>query len=350
MRKIAVIVLLCWVALPLLAQEILVKHHAVIREQPYGTARALGAAGAGDKFRLIDPAPINRWYKIEYQSKEAWIYSRWIEIAGQPSVQTVKIASFNAKRLGHGTKDFDLTAKVLNGYDLIALQEVMTEAGLKSLEKSLEGIKIDNKSLDWKYVISEPIGRSGYDETYAFIWKSDKVQLKPNSYYIQPDPQDDFIREPFVASFKSGQFDFTLVSAHFIFGKKVSERRGEAEAIAGVFRQIQNKDANENDVILMGDFNLPPDDKGWKEMKKVEEIIWLIKPPAKTTIGTKTMSSLYDNIWFQSGCLTEFTGVSGTYEFMHDLIDDENVYEVARSLVSDHVPVWGEFATGKNDD
>ena len=38
---------------------------------------------------------------------------------------------------------------------------------------------------------------------------------------------DEFIREPFYASFKIGQFDFTLIAIHVIFGDSIGDRREE---------------------------------------------------------------------------------------------------------------------------
>lgn len=352
MKKSSSLILLCLLIVVRLvsAAELAVKHHAVIREGPSSTARKIGTAEAGDRFELLNDNPTNQWYKIEFNNSEGWISARWVEIEGQTSSGIIRIASFNAKRLGHGFKDYPLTARVLSSYDLVALQEVMTDSGVENLVNELEKLDSVNPT-DWKYEISEPVGRGSYKEHYAYVWKSDMVSLTANSSYLVDDePEDHFIREPYVSTFKAGKFDFTMISSHLIWGDSKAQRREEAKALAAVYGQVQDNDPNENDVILVGDFNLPPTDKGWKEIKKIEGMSWLIKPPAKTTIGTKKISSLYDNIWFQSGYLTEFTGNSGTYEFMHDLIDDENVYEAARSLVSDHVPVWGEFSTEKDDD
>ena len=41
------------------------------------------------------------------------------------------------------------------------------------------------------------------------------------------DTNDEFIREPFYASFKIGQFDFTLIAIHVIFGDSIGDRREE---------------------------------------------------------------------------------------------------------------------------
>lgn len=60
------------------------------------------------------------------------------------------------------------------------------------------------------------------------------------------------------------------------------------------------------------------------------------------------MSSLYDNIWFESNCLSKFTRNTGIYEYMYDIFD-ENVFGQF-VVISDHVPVWEEFETERDDD
>ena len=72
-------------------------------------------------------------------------------------------------------------------------------------------------------------------------------------------------REPFFAKFKAGNFDFYVISIHIIWGDSVTERRAEVLLLDDVYLSVQNMDA-ENDIILMGDFNLSPTDKGFVEL------------------------------------------------------------------------------------
>ena len=51
---------------------------------------------------------------------------------------TVLIASFNTLRLGKNKKDYYQVSKVLSKFDLVGLQEVMNENGLKILKGNLE--------------------------------------------------------------------------------------------------------------------------------------------------------------------------------------------------------------------
>ena len=155
---------------------------------------------------------------------------------------------------------------------------------------------------------------------------------------------------PYVATFKAGDFDSNLISMHAIYGDRVADRESEIRALEDVFRQVQDGDVTENDVILLGDFNLSPDHEYWSDLKTLESIAFLISPPSKTTIGKSGMASLYDNIWFQEDYTEyEYTGSCGVDKFFDDLFDSEK-FENAKKYVSDHVPVWAEFRVDQEDD
>lgn len=347
----------CFFAMLLLFQgakaaEVVVTRHAVIREQPHGYAPRRGTAEPGERFRLQSQTPTDNWYLIDYQGQEGWIYSRRVDVIESVQGQTVRIASFNTLHLGWGSsKDLELVATVLADFDVVALQEVMKGDALTLLVSQLELVstQAEGINIDWNSTVSEKIGRSRYKEAYAFVWRTDRVQLVPQSTFVVNDVGDRFMREPYVASFISGNFDFTLVSAHFIYGDRKADRQIEARAIDDVYQYLQDSDMQENDVILLGDFNLTPSDQSWQGLKDITGMTWVLDAPARTTIGKTGMSNLYDNIWFQSQHTAEFSGEGGSYEFMHDLFETD-VFESARRLVSDHVPVYAVFRTDLVDD
>ena len=145
----------------------------------------------------------------------------------------------------------------------------------------------------------------------------------------------------------SGQFDFTVIATHVIWGKTVGERRREISHLANVFRDIQDMDPEENDVILLGDFNRPPDDDlAFGALKAIPKMIFLFAPPDKSMIGD---TNLYDNIWFQKNFVQEYMNHKGIYRF--DEIDFENDRETASKMISDHRPIWALFdLSGPDDD
>ena len=48
--------------------------------------------------------------------------------------------------------------------------------------------------------------------------------------------------------------------------RRLGDRRAENVLLDDVYRTVQDADPNEQDVILLGDFNLPPEDSGMDEV------------------------------------------------------------------------------------
>jgi deoxyribonuclease-1-like protein len=147
----------------------------------------------------------------------------------------------------------------------------------------------------------------------------------------------------YVSRSTPGAFDFTLITIHVLFGDGVGGRRAETLLLDDVYRDIQDDDPDEQDVILLGDFNLPPEDSGMAEVDFALDPMFTGN--VRTTISD---ASLYDNFWWDSQFVTEWTGEAGIDHF------DEAVFgndDTAASLaVSDHRPIWVTFVTGLPDD
>lgn len=174
--------------------------------------------------------------------------------------------------------------------------------------------------------------------------EKDKVNfIKSRGFY--KDKGDKFIREPYGADFKIGEFDFTFVIIHAIYGKNKSVRIAEAMNLPKVYDYFQNLDEKENDIIIGGDFNLSVRSEGFSNLLNHEDkIINCISPNMKTTIGTKGYANQYDNIFISEIYTKEFTGRSGG-------IDTANGnYKKTREVISDHIPVFIEADTSKDDD
>ncbi|MGL6064612.1 MAG: endonuclease/exonuclease/phosphatase family protein [Fusobacteriaceae bacterium] len=256
--------------------------------------------------------------------------------------EEVFIASFNTLRLGVNKKDYNKMAKILKNFKLIGLVEVMNENGIEELVDNLE----KETGVKWEYNLSPyKVGKSSYKEFYGFVWEAEKVQLiKEIGFY--PDLEKVFTRPPYGAYFKIDKFDFVMVLAHSVFGKKESYRRAEAFNYDEVYNYFQETDKNEKDIIIAGDFNLPGHDEAFEQMTKghKDKIIYAIDPLLKTTIGLKSLSSSYDNMFLSSIHTKEFTGKSGTYDFTN------GDYKKSREFISDHLPIFIVIETGEDDD
>lgn len=266
------------------------------------------------------------------------------EISGAPETYTgkLRLASWNIRIFSNDSRDNYKLGKICNilkNYDFVAIIELKDEP---VLIRTRDLLKTMGK--EYGYEISEEVGR-GVKERYAFIYDMSKVKkIKPGKIF--QDPKDELIREPFYGTFKSGNFDFTIIVTHIVWGDKVKERRKEVQKLAEVYNNIQNADQSEQDVILVGDFNREPNDyKAFGKLREIHSMINLFSLPQKTVIYD---SSLYDNIWFQSKYLKEYTGNSGIDHF--DETDFGNDDAMASIIVSDHRPVWAEFDTRFDDD
>lgn len=251
------------------------------------------------------------------------------------------ISSFNALHLGEAKKDYKELCNILILFDIVGLEEVLNKKGVETLVDELK----KNTHEKWSYHISPyPVGTKKYKEYYAFIWKDKKVKfLKPRGFY--KDSDDLFIREPYGADFKIGEFDFTFVLIHAIYGKNKSQRIAEAMNLDKVYDYFQNMDKNENDIIIGGDFNLSVRSEGFNNLlNHKDKIINCISPNMKTTLGPKEYANQYDNIFISQLYTKEYTGKSGG-------IDTANGnYKKAREVISDHIPIFIEVNTSKDDD
>ncbi|MGM0507678.1 MAG: endonuclease/exonuclease/phosphatase family protein [Fusobacteriota bacterium] len=253
------------------------------------------------------------------------------------------ISSFNVKHLGWKGKNIKKLAPIISLFDLVGLQEVMKESGLIKLRDELQ----NQTGEKWGYYItSESVGSSKYyQEYYAYIWKKDRVEMIRELGFFEEENESDFSREPYGADFRIGEFDFTYVLVHSIFGDKKTERQNEARLIDDVYMYFQKINGSEQDVLIGGDFNLPAYDEAFSQLFSLEdEIYYAIDPTNKTTIGHHGLASSYDNIFYSYKHTKEFTGNYGVYDFT------VNNHKEIRKTVSDHLPVFIEVNIEKDDD
>ncbi|WP_339018451.1 endonuclease/exonuclease/phosphatase family protein [Fusobacterium animalis] len=251
------------------------------------------------------------------------------------------IASFNILRLGAAKKDMVQTAKILKGFDIVGLVEVINRDGVEGLVDEL------NKQSDekWDYHISPfGVGSSKYKEYFAYVYKKDKVKfIKSEGFY--KNGKSSLLREPYGATFQIGNFDFTFVLVHTIYGNNESQRKAENYKMVDVYNYFQDRDEKENDILIAGDFNLYALDESFKPLyKHADKITYAIDPAIKTTIGAKGRANSYDNFFFSQKYSQEFTGSSGALDFSGDNP------KLMREIVSDHIPVFIVVETSKDDD
>lgn len=252
------------------------------------------------------------------------------------------IASFNILRLGDSKqKDLSKTADILRGFDIVGLVEVINKNGVEDLVDELNKYNKEK----WDYHISPyGVGSSKHKEFFAYIYKKDKVKfLKSEGFY--KDGKSSLLREPYGASFKINNFDFTFVLVHTIYGNNESQRKAENFKMLNVYEYFQDKDKKENDIIIAGDFNLYALDESFKPLlKSKDKITYAVDPAIKTTLSPRGRANSYDNMFLSLKFTKEFTGISGAIDFA-----DGN-YAKAREIISDHLPIFITVETDKDDD
>ena len=252
---------------------------------------------------------------------------------------TLRIASFNLEVFGpsKGTDEevLDYMARIISRYDIVAVQEIRDKnmVGLPNLEDRLENLK--DIGTDYDYITGPRLGSEHYKEQYAYIYRTGTVEQVDS--YTLPDPEDTFFREPFIARFQATQtdFDFVLLNIHV----DPDEAETEVPAMHQAIRDARDH-YNDTDVIALGDFNADCDYYDENSRNTLEQrYTWTIPDHADTTVSDTDCA--YDRIILTDGIMDEYTGQSGVFRFgEHFGLSQDEADEV-----SDHYPVWADFAT-----
>ena len=260
----------------------------------------------------------------------------------------LRLASWNIRILSDSSRDdteLHQIAQILIDYDFIAISEVRDEKVLKRVQQILSEL-----GAEYGYLMSDPVGREGspHKERYAFLYYKGRVSVVKGGelYPDAADGTDDFVRDPYWATFRAGRFDFSVIIVHVVWGDRVGPRQAEVKAMGAVYRYVQEANGAEDDVLLVGDFNRNPTDiEAYSHIMAIPSMTRVFQFPQKSHIRD---SSLYDNIFFQKEYLTEYLNRSGIDKF--DEADFGNDDKAANLAVSDHRPVWAVFSIVRDDD
>lgn len=129
----------------------------------------------------------------------------------------IKIAAFNIQIFGKTKREkenvMNILTKIAKEFDIIFVQEIRDKEEKTAsyyCQKINEAVGYNK----YDFIRSNRLGRSQSKEAYAYLYNTDKAQLIEGSEYVYDDVNDFFEREPYIASFKSGCFDFTLAGIH----------------------------------------------------------------------------------------------------------------------------------------
>jgi endonuclease/exonuclease/phosphatase family metal-dependent hydrolase len=277
------------------------------------------------------------------------------------------IGTWNVANLGVQDRlddDHALIAEVISWFDLVAVQEVNDD---------LRGILAIHDHLPSRYdlLFSDA---SGNRERQAFLYDSRKVKRLREVGRIAIPPSQlpkiarqgavtafaGFDRGPYLASFEAGAFRVSLMNVHLFFGSDAPEdldrRTLETFAVAWWSDKThRDKNAYVPDIVPLGDFNLPKAAPGDRIFDALVAL-GLETPPHSSQIGSAIASdNQYDQIAFFPGTTKDrFTGQCNVFDFDGALFKElwsdptrtpSQFRGYVRYHISDHRPLWAEFAT-----
>ena len=179
-----------------------------------------------------------------------------------------------------------------------------------------------------------------YFEQSVFIYDTKTIEIIGDSY-AAIDRANIMHRPPFVGQFRCKgtppnlqPFTFNLLNVHI----DPDDAHQEFMALQPIIAEIYHQHPNEDDFILLGDFNDEP--------HKYARYQWMRQQHAALPSQWKTntaMTKAYDNIVFDRELTAEFTSQSGVMNLMEE-------YQISRDdakHISDHMPVWAVFSNSE---
>ncbi|MCU0784303.1 MAG: endonuclease/exonuclease/phosphatase family protein [Verrucomicrobia bacterium] len=272
--------------------------------------------------------------------------------------ETLNLATWNIREFGKARRTeaaIHYLAEILGQFDLIGIVELRDDlADLGRVLKILGPY--------WRAVYSDMIPDAGGNrERLGFIYdkravtfnglaaEANEPRAKRGFEYL---PEKSFWRSPYMASFKSGSFDFVVLTTHIRWGDNDEARRQEIEMLADWIEAKRLEKASEDkDLIVMGDFNIPSrTDALFKAITKHGLQI------PRALLGVQFGSNLekdkrYDQILHHPIYPENFTNAGGVLDFYGDEARIKELFpggltkEKFTYQLSDHLPLWMQINT-----
>lgn len=265
-----------------------------------------------------------------------WIYNRRSvprPVATTQPTSSIRIATWNLRKFSERARpDLVAIASLIKSskFDIVAIQEVQQQGqAVQRLRRQLNE--------PWRHVISPPAGDG---ERFAFLYRGDVMELVEEPGFIQSPDLSVFARTPYAGHFRAGGFDFMLITVHLSWGD-VDRRRRETQALAQ-FAYTLAAGGPEKDIIVLGDFN---EQRSRGFLSAFEAQGWKRLNHRPTNLSS---TEVYDNLLIDPRYTREYFGQSGLVLFDEELFPNDD--KRAADDVSDHRPVWADFATAGPDD
>ncbi|MDE0261432.1 MAG: hypothetical protein OXJ37_03400 [Bryobacterales bacterium] len=241
-----------------------------------------------------------------------------------PSIldETMNLATWNIREFGRRArlpKSLHYIAEVIGRFDLVALTEVRRD--LNELLRVM-----DLLPPFWDFVVSDySSDRAANKERVAYVF--DKRVVRFTGLAAEADPprkrnkdgryKSSFTwwRAPYIASFRSGNFDFVVVTVHLRWGSGEMERLIPLKELAKWARKRSRDECGfDRDLLVVGDMNIPSRQSelfravGRYGLKLPGALAELRESKATTNLSRK---AVYDQILHHATNPCRFTNNSG---------------------------------------
>ncbi|XP_060637602.1 endonuclease/exonuclease/phosphatase family domain-containing protein 1 [Anolis sagrei] len=250
-----------------------------------------------------------------------------------------------------------------NSIKLLAVQELVDRDALEKFCTELNQPTLPNirkwkgSRGSWKGVVSENTSSHPQKsvEYSGFLWDTTAgIELKDiaSQEIAQTNGNGRHpYTEPYIAHFKVGMNDLTLVNLHLVPLPSVGDntvKNHNSQKSAAFAQTLQETLKGEKDVIILGDFGQAPDCSEHDVLRK-EKFHHLVPVTTFTNISTKNPqgSKSLDNIWISRSLKKVFTGHWAVVRegLTNPWIPDNWSWG---GVASSHCPVLAEFYTEKD--
>lgn len=268
------------------------------------------------------------------------VYPKWDENPGAPKR--------NLRALAY-------IVEIIRRFDVVAIQEVKEDLSALLL-------MMDWLGSDWGYIVTDTTGGSaGNAERLAYVFDRRRVQPSglAGEIVLPPtgtgDPAQQFARTPYLVGFQAGAEKFVLLTTHILYGTLPADRVGEISALSRysateLRRRSKSTAGQVNNLIVLGDFNI--DQRGDDPLFKAFIAGGLTVPRQLENLRTAFVGKkpkYYDQIaWFMGDFNLEIIS-AGVLDFADVIYPEVSLIDLSFRL-SDHLPLWAEFALDRSDE
>ncbi|MFO0615261.1 MAG: endonuclease/exonuclease/phosphatase family protein [Polyangiaceae bacterium] len=274
----------------------------------------------------------------------------------------LRIATWNIREFGRRPRrpeSLRYIAEILGQFDLVSIVEL--RENLAEL-----AVVLGHLGPSWRALFTAPVFDAGGNrERIAYVFDSRRVthtglasmavapRTKRGTEYLA---KICWWRPPFLASFRAGEAELLLLTAHIRWGTTVAERLPEIALLAKWIETELSKDpyAHARDTIVTGDFNVTSVRSSLYDAllgHGLEVPAGLVGVHGSNLAKNKR----YDQILRAPGGRSAFTGRGGALDFCTGRGGMRALYPPSVSAreftyeLSDHLPLWSELRLRGSD-